>query len=309
MKHLIFYVVMLFCVIAAKAELNTRINAENVDSIVIRTINWFSVSFGYYGIDRKAFDELYQFISTDSVFREKEGMSIDSIIIKDDLAKFLFCAIINNLPKDEPQDAMPTPDEIWKRCKGFEFNMGIMTGGFYNGDPLEIRGQIRIYLKDGNIITAYMSRTLIDIFNERYIAFNLSSFIWKYISYMHKQNVKTIKERILFPDYDYSYNPENILKIASADSIVISKKIGQEKWIKYQTINNIQYISKLGEDILHSTGTTTNINPQIKIEFYGASFCIPVFSQGELFELYGIVYKMPYNLEDYISRHFLNAPN
>ena len=146
---LIFFVIGQF--LPLNAQLKHLLKAENVDSVVIRTIDWDIFPFGFYTIDRKAFDELYQFILTDSIFKEKEGMSIDSIIIKDDLSKFLFCAILNNLPKDEPQDAMPSPDEIWEKCRGFEYNMGIMADGYYNGDPLCIRGQIRIYMKGGGL--------------------------------------------------------------------------------------------------------------------------------------------------------------
>lgn len=305
MRRITIYLILLG-IISANAELRTPIVAEKVDSVIIRTIDWSVRSFGHYGIDRKAFDKLYEFLLTDSIFREKEGMSVDSIIIKDDISKFLFSTIINYVPQYTLEETMLSPNEIWEKSKGFEYNMGIMADGYYNGDPLEIRGKIRIYLKSGEIITAYMSHTLLDIFNERYIAFNLSIFISNYLSYMFKQKAKPIKEGIPFPDKDYDYR--GALKMASADSIKIYKKV-EQRWLQHQTINDTQYISKLADDILlHSKGTTTKITPKFKIEFYGDSFCVPIYVQGELFELYEIVYRMPYNLEDHISKPFLNTP-
>ena len=88
MRRIAIYLILLG-IISANAELRTPIKAEKVDSVIIRTIDWSVMSFGHYGIDRKAFDKLYEFLLTDSIFREKEGMSVDSIIIKDDISKFL----------------------------------------------------------------------------------------------------------------------------------------------------------------------------------------------------------------------------
>lgn len=298
---LIFFVIGQFTPL--KAQLKQQINAENVDSIVIRTINWFSVSFGYYGIDRKAFDELYQFISTDSVFREKEGMSIDSIIIKDDLSKFLFCAILNNLPKDEPQNAMPTPDEIWEKCRGFEYNMGIMADGYYNGDPLEIRGQIRIYMKDGDVITTYMSPTLIDIFNERYVAFNLSSFITDYL-YSRSRHLRENKGGQPFPEEDFDYLKES--EMANPDSICIYDKGKNDEWEKLDVTLAPDFIQEIVDDTYKATlSDSTALYPSLKIDFYSNGICVELYVKGYDFKIYGMIYKRPYNLEEYIRQHFL----
>ncbi|MBR6639936.1 MAG: hypothetical protein IKL35_06205 [Muribaculaceae bacterium] len=298
---LIFFVIGQFTPL--KAQLKQQINAENVDSIVIRTINWSSISFGYYGIDRKAFDELYQFISTDSVFREKEGMSIDSIIIKDDLSKFLFCAILNNLPKDEPQNAMPTPDEIWENCKGFEYNMGIMADGYYNGDPLEIRGQIRIYMKDGDVITAYMSPTLIDIFNERYVAFNLSSFITDYL-YSRSRHLRENKGGQPFPEEDFDYLKES--EMANPDSICIYDKGKNDEWEKLDVTLAPDFIQEIVDDTYKATlSDSTALYPSLKIDFYSNGICVELYVKGYDFKIYGMIYKRPYNLEEYIRQHFL----
>ena len=52
---LIFFVIGQF--LPLNAQLKHLLKAENVDSVVIRTIDWDIFPFGFYTIDRKAFDE------------------------------------------------------------------------------------------------------------------------------------------------------------------------------------------------------------------------------------------------------------
>ena len=298
---LIFFVIGQF--LPLNAQLKHLLKAENVDSVVIRTIDWDIFPFGFYTIDRKAFDELYQFILTDSIFKEKEGMSIDSIIIKDDLSKFLFCAILNNLPKDEPQDAMPSPDEIWEKCRGFEYNMGIMADGYYNGDPLCIRGQIRIYMKGGEVITAYMSSTLIDIFNERYVAFNLSSFITDYL-YSRSRHLRENKGGQSFPEEDFDYLKES--EMANPDSICIYEKGKNGEWEKLDVTLAPDFIQEIVDDTYKATlSDAMELSPSLKIDFYSNGICVELYVKGYDFKIYGLIYKRPYNLEEYIRQHFL----
>lgn len=295
---LIYFIIGQF--LSLNAQLKHPLKAENVDSVVIRTIDWFVHPFGFYSIDRKAFDELYQFISADSIFREKENMSIDSIIIKDNLSKFLFCAIINNLPKDEPQEAMPTPDEIWERSKGFEYNMGIMVEGYYNGDPLETRGQIRIYMKNGDVITAYLSSTLIDIFNERYIAFNLSSFISDYI-YSKSEHLRANRGGQPFPEEDFDYLKES--EMANPDSICIYDKGKNGKWERLDVTLAPDFIQELAHETYKSTlSDSMTLSPSLKIDFYSKGICVSLYVNKTDFKLYGMIYTKSYNLEQYVRQ-------
>lgn len=299
MRNIVLLLIYIFGLFPVTAKSNF-IYAECVDSVEIRAINWFVMSENYHGVARKAFDELYMYLSEHPEFRKKEDISINRIIITDDLSKFLFCSILNNLPEYENTEGLPSPDEIYAKSKGFEYNMGLISGimSYINGDPLEVRAQIKIYMVDGSVTTAYMSHTLLDIFNKHYRTKNLSAVLGDYLSYIYVP--EQTDEGQPYPNIIEDFVYDGFDKIASSDSLCVYKSVEEGEWIKLQTIKSPKCISKLGNDILQATGSATNINPKMKIEFYINNACFEVFIENKLLEVYRMIYKLPYNIEEYI---------
>lgn len=176
-----FNIILILCLlnITAKAELNEYIEPNEVDSIIIKTIDWSVVAFGPYGYSRNAFDQIY-----DSLFYNDIESDLLYIKIEDNISTTLFCSILNySLEPYKAENIKAYPNDILQKSPQYFPNMGIMNYEDRQlcNEQLEIRGKIKIHKKNGVIIDAYISRTSIDIFNYRYKSFILSSFISSYI--------------------------------------------------------------------------------------------------------------------------------
>ncbi len=138
---------------------------SKLDSVEIKLINW-DVNFEeYYGIDRKAFDQTFEYMSNNSL----NNNSIAYVKIKDELSLDMFLSLIMWTIEPYPSEAISIfPNEILRRSKGYNTeNHGIMQGSASNDDPLQIRGKITLYTPYGRRI-AYISNHSIDILNHRY---------------------------------------------------------------------------------------------------------------------------------------------
>ena len=71
----------------------------------------------------------------------------------------------------------------------FVFKQALNQGKHLSNDPLELRTRIRIYFRDGDIVTGFASSTSLDILNYRYYASTLTSLIWDYAAYFPQDNL------------------------------------------------------------------------------------------------------------------------
>lgn len=152
------------------------LNIEEVDSIIIRTLEWHVTAFGYLGFNRKAFDKTYDYILENHNI--KKTTSIYCIKIKDKLSLSLLIAILNYLQPSTEQK--PTPNEIMTNSDDFTIDNYVMTGHAQNEDPIEVRGQIKVYFKDKSVKVGYISPTSLDYNNIRYLSAPLSEFIYNF---------------------------------------------------------------------------------------------------------------------------------
>lgn len=149
------FAILLFMLTAPfiSAELITPILNNSVDSISIKSIMWGIDASTYWGVDRTQFDKAVK------PFKDTK----DSII-KDKTTIFLIMLIINDLEPLRKDQIKKYPDSI----KASIYPSGIMNGKNDNGDPLEVRAKIEIFLNNGLTIKAFASATCLDILNYRY---------------------------------------------------------------------------------------------------------------------------------------------
>lgn len=296
MKKLICIMAFIGIAHYVSAKLIYPIHAEMVDSVVIRTVNWSILFETPFGVERKAFDDLYEFLSLNQEFQKSEGLRIDSIKITDELSKFIFCTMINALPIHE-KNPNPLPDKILKKGKGFnQPNRGILYNLDWgqNGETLEIRGQIKIYKKNGAVIVGYMSHHLLDIFNERYSASTLSEFINDYIDWKFNGPKKYLLDAI---DYDYISREDMI----TPDSVIVYNKSETHSWQKFATLDTETTAAMI--DIISSESNLSDklaFYPSMKIEFYVGGLRNPIYISGNYIKEYNNLYKISYNIEAYI---------
>lgn len=149
------------------------LNIEEIDSIIIHTLDWPVISFGYLGYNRKAFDTTINYVLNDSCLRK--NTSISCIKIKDEISLSNLIAILNSLQPSTQQN--PSPNEIMAKSEDFTPDNYVMAGYAKNDDPIEVRGQIKIYFKNQFVNVGYFSHTFLDYNNIRYIAAPFSRFV------------------------------------------------------------------------------------------------------------------------------------
>lgn len=177
--------------INAKEHITTKdcqiaLNIEKVDSIIIRTLEWHVTAFGYLGFNRKAFDKTYDYILENQ--NVKKTTSIYCIKIKDKLSLSLLIAILNYLQPSTEQK--PTPNEIMAKSEDFTPDNYVMVGYAKNEDPIEVRGQIKVYFKDQSVKVGYISPTSLDYNNIRYLSAPLSEFIYNFCGTLGQGHIK-----------------------------------------------------------------------------------------------------------------------
>lgn len=195
MKKLIAIIILIcnsfMCVLnATEQEVITdkriSLNIEKIDSVIIRTLEWHVTTFGYLGFNRKAFDKTYNYVLNNPNIRKHT--SIYYIKIEDKLSLSLIIAMFNNLQPYIYQE--PTHDEIMAKSEDFTTDNYVMTGYAWNDDPIEVRGQIKIYFKDQSVKIGYLSPTLLDYNNTRYLSAPISSFINNYCDSLKKGRIR-----------------------------------------------------------------------------------------------------------------------
>lgn len=234
MKRIKILILLMLSVFTIHAKLKHLVYAEKVDSIVIRTINW-SVHFEQlWGIDRTAFDELFTYLEANPEYAKREHMDIGIIKIEDEVSRFLFCSMLNNLDEDTCSiflgRRLLSPNEIVDRSLGFSHNKGEMIGYPSNGDYLGTRGQIKIYKNERVILEAYISPFSLEVYNCRYKLGDIAPFITKYLHAQYKKlNLKN--NGVTVPDSIYDY----ALNIHEADSLIVYdfNRQSTKKYIPY----------------------------------------------------------------------------
>lgn len=196
MMKILITIVLLICtssiyaLSAKEQEMSTdkrmSLNIEKIDSVIIRTLEWHVTTFGYLGFNRKAFDKTYNYVLDNTTIRK--NTLIYYIKIENELSLSLLIAMLNNLQPSIEQE--PTHDEIMAKSEDFTIDNYVMIGYARNDDPIEVRGQIKIYFKDHSVKIGYMSPTLLDYDNTRYLSAPLSSFINNYCYKLDKGLVK-----------------------------------------------------------------------------------------------------------------------
>ena len=153
-----------------------------IDSVVIETIAPFDMVFGGFSVSRKHFSEVFDYLTEQGVW---ETYKFKIIAEKE---RMYFSVILNNLTPYEkskisiyPDEVQDNPDLDWLHV----FNQG----KHLSNDPLELRTRIRIYFRDGDIVTGFASSTSLDILNYRYYASTLTSLIWDYAAYFPQDNL------------------------------------------------------------------------------------------------------------------------
>lgn len=148
-----------------------NLDDENIDSIEIKLVNWDNTDVNYC-IKRSSFDQTFAELYS----KENKKHNIIYLKILDKVSISLFSIIINYTLIPYPQEGVILyPNEI--------LEMELLNNplkNINNLDPLEIRGKITFYIKNGEPIDAFLSRMSIDICNYRYsIGNTLSYFLSK----------------------------------------------------------------------------------------------------------------------------------
>ncbi len=166
----------------SKDEKNLYVDFLRIDSVVIETIAPFDMVFGGFSVSRKHFSEVFDYLTKQGVW---ETYKFKIIAEKE---RMYFSVILNNLTPYEkskisiyPDEVQDNPDLDWLHV----FNQG----KHLSNDPLELRTRIRIYFRDGDIVTGFASSTSLDILNYRYSASSLSRLIGNYVAYFPQDNL------------------------------------------------------------------------------------------------------------------------
>ena len=143
-------------------------------------IGFTSCFFGGYSVDREHFDEIFDYHRFNG---DKKYQDVGHLVIKDRIMLLLFISVLNEL---EPYDAMDIkvyPEDIMSEKVGVKMRDGrdyaakeYSLGYISPNDPLETRGKIDLYMKDGTKISGFLSTHTIDILNYRYDLSPLSTF-------------------------------------------------------------------------------------------------------------------------------------
>lgn len=181
-KSIVSVIILLFISLTIVAS-ESRLLSEKygpspiakLDSVDIKLIYWDKYTDEYYGIDRKAFEQTFDYLYGDTIHHK----SLVHIKIKDIVSLLMFHCLISWTIEPFPTDGISIyPNEIMRRSNGFDSNFGIMERKATNDDPLEIRGKLVLYTQDGRI-DAYISLRSIDILNHRYrLGKALEDFFW-----------------------------------------------------------------------------------------------------------------------------------
>jgi len=158
------------------------LSIKEIDSVIVRTLDWNVISFGYLGYNRKAFDSAFNYVLNDSCLRK--NTSISCIKIKDETSLSSLIAVLNSLQPSTQQN--PSSNEIMAKSEDFTLDNYVMVGYAKNEDPIEVRGQIKIYFKNQSVGVGYFSKALLDYNNIRYLAAPFSRFV----THFEKEDIK-----------------------------------------------------------------------------------------------------------------------
>lgn len=161
-----------------RVQFDYYFSTMSIDSIEIKLIDWNIKHNGYYGIDRKAFDQTFEYLKDSNQATLAYAKIHEKSTIE--LLAFLFDFSINPYPIEAIQ---LTPNEIQNQSIGFFNNCGIMDGTATNGDPLEIRGKIIIYTNNNCTTDIYLSNFSLDVLNYR---FSMGEALYQFIQFINQ---------------------------------------------------------------------------------------------------------------------------
>lgn len=145
-----------------------------IDSVVIETIEPGALMLGGFSVSRKHFSEVFEFL------KEQGIHDVYKFKISDRKERMYFCEILNHLPPYKKSEIEVYPDEVADN-PNLDWLHTFNQGEHLSNDPLELRTRIRIYFRDGEMVTGYASSTSLDILNYRYVASCLTSLIQDYV--------------------------------------------------------------------------------------------------------------------------------
>lgn len=166
---LLFFIACGF--VPSQAELHKQIKPSDVDSVYIRMIEPLTIGFGDICYDRRHFDEVYNYYSV-----YKKDRDTYAIYLYGWYEISLFVCMLNDIEPLPLEQIEIYPDEVQTR-DGVNWLRSLHRAEHICNDPIETRIKISIFLKDGFRVDAFMSSTLIDIFNYRYFAKPLNTWI------------------------------------------------------------------------------------------------------------------------------------
>lgn len=162
---------------------------NDIDSIVIMTIDPMSVGFGPIIYDRGHFDEVFDFF-TDT----QRHTEVAKFVITSPKEKMLISSIINHLIPYEKDEIEVYPDDV-KIRDGIDWKQ-YLYAEWQTNDPIQTRTRVQFYMKDGDIITAFASSTSFDIFNYRYESPSFSEILRNYLWYFSEEAVIDNSDKI-----------------------------------------------------------------------------------------------------------------
>lgn len=155
---------------------------NDIDSIVIMTIDPMSVGFGPIIYDRGHFDEVFDYFTDPQRYTE-----VYKFVITTPKEKMLISSVINNLIPYEKDRMEVYPDDV-KIKDGIDWKQ-YLYAEWQTNDPIQTRTRVQFYMKDGDIITAFASSTSFDIFNYRYKSPSFSEILRNYLWYFSDEAV------------------------------------------------------------------------------------------------------------------------
>lgn len=154
---------------------------SKVDSIQIMLINYGIPLNHYFAIDRQAFNQTFEYLKNDTSYNLVNLISNDPVFIDN------FCKLMTNLQPFPTEGIFITPNNVWRSCKGFKYNHGIILEYNPNIEPLEIRGKLILFSDEQNI-SCYFSNLSIDYKNHRYILSKTLSSFFLFLSILNESN-------------------------------------------------------------------------------------------------------------------------
>ena len=162
---------------------------NDIDSIVIMTIDPMSVGFGPIIYDRGHFDEVFNFFTDPQRHTE-----VAKFVITSPKEKMLISSVINNLIPYEKDEIEVYPDDV-KIRDGIDWKQ-YLYAEWQTNDPIQTRTRVQFYMKNGDIITAFASSTSFDIFNYRYESPSFSEILRNYLWYFSEEAVIDNSDKI-----------------------------------------------------------------------------------------------------------------